>query len=92
MFSSSSESESNYDLDESKIDFIHKMEINQNRQRGPTGTSSDDDEFEEDQIFADEPLADQEWTARYEEERRANEEIERKLSNRLEGTESVSEW
>ena len=61
-------------------------------ERGPTGTLSDDDELEEDQLFADEPLADQEWTARYEEERRANEELERTLSYRLEGTESVSQW
>ena len=68
------------------------MEIDQNRQRGPTGTLSDDDELEEDQLFADELLADQEWTARCEEERRANEELKRKLSNRLEGTESVSQW
>ena len=92
MSSSSSESESFYDSDESEINFIPEVEIDQNRQRGPTGTLSDDDELEEDQLFADEPLADQEWTARYEEERRANEELERTLSNRLEGTESVSQW
>ena len=63
MSSSSSESESYYDSDESEINFIPEVEIDQNRQRGPTGTLSDDDELEEDQLFADEPLADQEWTA-----------------------------
>ena len=85
----SSGSESNYDSDESEISFIPEVEI---PQRARSSTSSHDEELEEVQLFADEPFADQEWTANYEEERRANEELEGKLRNRLESTESVSEW
>ena len=78
----SSESEFNYDSDESEISFILELEIEQNPQRARSSTSSDDEELEEFQLFADEPFADQEWTARYEEERKANEELEGKLRNR----------
>ena len=42
--------------------------------------------------FAEEPLADAEWTAEYERERKADEELEKTLRDRLEGTVAVSEW
>ena len=42
--------------------------------------------------FAVEPLADAEWTAQYDRERKDNEELEKHLKDRLEGTVAVSEW
>ena len=42
--------------------------------------------------FAEEPLADAEWTAQYERERKDNEELEKQLKDRLEGTVALSEW
>ena len=42
--------------------------------------------------FAKEPLADAEWMAQYERERKDNEELEKQLRDRLEGTVAVSEW
>ena len=48
------------------------------------------DEGEE--AYADEPLADNEWLARYEEERRVEEEQERELQQRLNKTKEVRAW
>ena len=42
--------------------------------------------------FTEEPLADAEWTAQYERERKDNEELEKQLKGRLKGTVAVSEW
>ena len=42
--------------------------------------------------FAEEPLADTEWTAQYEREGKDNEELEKQLKDRLEDTVAVSEW
>ena len=52
-----------------------------------SNSSSDEDNF-----FADEPLADEAWMARYEQELKANEELEIKLNGRLHGSVAVSEW
>ena len=41
---------------------------------------------------ADEPLADEEWLKRYNEEVEQNEELERMLQKRLDGTEHVDSW
>lgn len=43
--------------DEIEINFIPEVELKQNSQRARTSTSSDDEELEEEQLFADEPLA-----------------------------------
>ncbi|KAK2559081.1 hypothetical protein P5673_018726 [Acropora cervicornis] len=42
--------------------------------------------------FPEEPLADAEWTAQYERERKDNKELEKQLKDRLEGTVAVSKW
>lgn len=41
---------------------------------------------------ADDPLADEEWTAKYDKEREADEELERKLKDRFNGKVEVREW
>jgi len=65
--SSSSESEISFDSD---IYFIHEVEIEHARQRTAVreerNSSSD-----EDNLFADELLADEAWTSRYEQELRS---------------------
>ena len=42
--------------------------------------------------FTEEPLTDAEWTAQYTRERKDNEELEKQLRDRLEGTVAVNEW
>ena len=47
---------------------------------------------ERQEAYADEPLADAEWLALYEQERRTEEELEKTLQKRLYGTEEVRDW
>ena len=42
--------------------------------------------------YDDDPVADEEWTARYEEEMRLNEELEQRLQGRLDGVVDINEW
>ena len=49
----------------------------------------DSDQDEALEAYADEPLADEEWLALYEEEKRTEEELEDKLKKRLSGTEET---
>ena len=80
-----------FDSDDSNINFIPEVEIENARQRAAVqeeGNSSSD----EDNLFADEPLADEAWTARYEQELTTNEELEIKLNGRLDGSVAVCEW
>ena len=58
---------------------------------GPSAHLSTSDE-DDGAAFAEEPLADAEWTAEYERDRKAEEEMEKTLRDRLEGTVAVSEW
>ena len=41
---------------------------------------------------ADEPLADEEWRAHYEEEMKMERKLEEKLTKRLRGTQKVRDW
>ena len=43
-------------------------------------------------VCADDPLADAEWTARYERELEQEKELEQELNERLQGRKIVSEW
>ena len=82
IFTSSSDSE------DSEVSFIsdYVMEVE------GSPNSSDQDGEDSDEAYADEPLADEEWLEIYEEERKANEELEKQLLHRLNGTEEVSKW
>ena len=42
--------------------------------------------------YADEPLADEEWVAQYQEEVKATEELDQRLNNRFDGTQRISGW
>lgn len=87
--SSSSESEINFDSDYSDINFIPEVEIEHTRQRAAVREESNSSS-DEDNLFADEPLADEAWTASYEKELKANEEPKIKLHGRLDGSVAVS--
>ena len=73
-----------------KLSSSLQYEIEQERD-GPSVHLSTNDE-DDGAAFAEEPLADAEWTAEYERERKADEEMEKTLRDRLEGTVAVSEW
>ena len=79
-----------FDSDDSDINFIPEVEIEHVRQRA---TVREERNFssDEDNLLADELLADEAWTARYEQELKANEELEIKLNGRLDGSVAVSE-
>lgn len=86
--SSSSESEINFDSDYSDINFIPEVEIEHTRQRAAVREESNSSS-DEDNLFADEPLADEAWTASYEKELKTNEEPKIKLHGRLDGSVAV---
>ena len=77
--------------DDSDINFIPEVEIEHARQ-GAAVQEERNSSSDEDNLFADEQLADEAWTARYEQELKANEELEIKLNGRLDGSVAVSEW
>lgn len=88
---SASESEMSFDSNDSYINFIPEVEIENARQRAAVREESNS-LSDEDNLFADEPLADEAWTARYEQELKANAELEIRLNGRLDGSVAVSEW
>ena len=55
-------------------------------------TSSESDESIDEMGYADKPLADEEWLKKYNEEVKENEDLEKMLAKRLDGTEHVDSW
>ena len=91
MSSSDTSSECSYDSEDSEICFIrdYDMEVEDGFE---STNDTDSNESLEEMANADEPLADEEWLKRYNEEVQQNEELERMLQNRLDGTEHVDSW
>ena len=84
-FTSSSDSE------DSEVNFIadYVLEV----EGSPNSSDQDGEDLDKElEAYADEPLADDDWLAIYEEERKADEELEKQLQERLNGTEEVSKW
>ena len=82
-FTSSSDSE------DSEVNFIadYVLEV----EGSPNSSDQDGEDLDKElEAYADEPLADDDWLAIYEEERKADEEIEKQLQERINGTEEVS--
>ncbi|PFX14442.1 hypothetical protein AWC38_SpisGene21396 [Stylophora pistillata] len=83
------------DSEDSEIDFIAEYDIEIEREEPArellTGRSSPTSS-EDVAPHADDPLADEEWTAKYDKEREADEELERKLKDRFNGKVEVREW
>jgi len=91
---SSSEEEvefSDENSDESPLSSSPEYEIEHESDGAFASPSASEDE-DAAAVFAEEPLADAEWTAQYERESKHNEELENQLKDRLEGTVAVSEW
>ena len=67
---------------EDSINYIAEIETEENDEScsSTLSTSSDDDQEE---LYADDPLADAEWTAKYQKEVDAEKELERALTDRL---------
>ena len=77
--------------DESPLSSSPEYEIEHESDGALASPSASEDE-DVAAAFAVEPLADAEWTAQYDRERKDNEELEKQLKDRLEGTVAVSEW
>ena len=96
MSSTSSYSESTIDSEkdyfsEYEIEFEPEDDASQTR-GGTLMESSNALSDDEAAAYADDPVADEEWTARYEEEMRLNEEFEQRLQGRLDGVVDINEW
>ena len=61
---------------------------------GPINTAENSEVLGDDAAFAcsDDPVADEEWTADYEDEMRQVDILEEKMQKRLNGTTEISEW
>ena len=81
---------SNVNSADSEMSSSPEYEIEQESD-GPSADLSTSD-GEDVAAFAEELLADEEWTAEYERERKADEEMEKTLRDWLEGTVAVTEW
>ena len=83
-----------FDSDDSEINFIRGYEIEAEQDvlcecpQSPSLTSSDDEAA----AYADDPLADTEWTLHYQKQVDADKKLERRLKDRFEGNVEVREW
>jgi len=90
MSSTSLDSEMGFDSEDSEIYYIAEVEtegIDESR-LSVSQTSSDDDQPD---LYADDPLANEEWPVEYQKEVDADKELERTLNGRLEGNIKVNE-
>ena len=69
-------------------DSEYEMEAESDLDREASPPTSDDEAT----AFADDPLADAEWTAQYEQEIEKEKELEQELTKRLQGATQVSQW
>lgn len=95
MSSESSELETSYDSDDSEINFIAGYEVEDEGHSfcvSPRSPKTLSDSSDDDNAYADEPLADAEWLERCQEEMKANEELQRSLKDRLQGKVERKEW
>ena len=95
MSSSDTNSEFNYDSEDSEICFIpeYDMEVEDEIESAVVERSTSNESLDEmAYMYADEPLADEEWLKTYNEEVKENEDLERMLQKRLDGTEHVDSW
>ena len=75
---------------DSEVSEIEDYELEVEDSPNLSDQATDVEETQE--AYADEPLADAEWLALYEQERRTEEELEKTLQKRLNGTEEVRDW
>ena len=97
MSSDSSYSESNLDSDDSEVNYYSEYEIEAEPDSEDDIALADDESpipssDEAAAACVDDPVADSEWTARYEEEIREIDEQERMQKDRLDGVVELNEW
>ena len=97
MSSVSSYNGSTSDTDDSEINYIkdYELEVETDRQSGDSLSASDTDGTSSDEdacLCADDPVADEEWTANYKKELKVIEEEEKVLKDRLERRTQLHEW
>ena len=86
MSSESSDLETSFDSDDSEINLIAGYELEDERHScrvSPWSPETSSDSSDDDVAYTDEQLADAEWIEKYQEEMKANEELERSLEDRL---------
>ena len=91
MSSTSPDSEMGFHSEGCEIYYIAEVEtegIDESR-LSISQTSSDDDQAD---LYADDPLPNEEWTVEYQKEMDADKELERTLNDRLEGNDRCSAW
>lgn len=84
--SQSSDSEQSYDSDDSEYNYIpgvfeYEEEI-----------PNDEAQVEHYEPYSNEPLADEEWLVDYKKQKAIEEELEKKLTQRLDGVDHVQNW
>jgi len=87
MSSSDSSYDSSSDSEAAEVEVEYDLEV-----EGSSNPSEHETSDDEPDAYANEPMADEEWLAQYEEERKTEEELEKKLQNRLSGSEEIKEW
>ena len=94
MSSDQSNSDCYTDSEDSDISFIADYVIEEEDDGESRSMVSQSEESLDscDMAYADEPLADEEWIEQYEKEVKENDELERMLEKRLNGTERVDSW
>ena len=95
MSSESSDLETNFDSDDTEMNFIDGYELEDkghSSRVSPWSPETLSDSSNDDVAYTDEPLADAEWIKNYQEEMKANEELERSLKDGLHGNVQLKEW
>lgn len=92
MCSTDASSECSYDSEDSEFFFIRDFNMEVEDDFDDCAADSASNESCDEMAYADEPLADEEWLKKYSEEVKENEELERMLQKRLDGTEHADSW
>ena len=95
MSSKSSDLETSFDSDDMELNFINGYECEDeghSSRVSPRSPEKSSDSSNDDAAYTDEALADAEWIKKYQEEMKANKELERSLKDRLQGNVELKEW
>ncbi|XP_067048448.1 uncharacterized protein [Acropora muricata] len=95
MPSESSDLETSFDSDDTEMNSIDGYELEDeghSSRVSPRSPETSSDSSDDDVAYTDEPMADAEWIKNYQEEMKANEELEQGLKDRLQGNVELKEW
>ena len=91
MSPTSSYSEMSFGSEDSEIYYCTEVETegNDESRLSTSQTLTDDGQVN---LYSDDPLANEEWTAKYQKKVDADKELERTLNDRVEGNVEVNKW